>query len=180
MITATLLALAVQLSVVPPPPARIAPAPRIPPARNRTPQEEFELAARNLFELVARPDSKYNPFVHFSERTRVLFVYTGSNGLARSRQAQGEGARQMMRDLLGPQLRTDFRFGTPEVRLDGAFGRARLAITGNPGGEQTLCGFAYFDAMLVAPGSWARSSSQGMWEITQITIAFEKYGKCPK
>lgn len=156
------------------------PALRVPPVEEeRSPSEKLELAIGNLFELLAHPDPRYQPFVHFTERTRLFFVVTQPGGLAETKMFEGEPARRSLTAMFGPKPDISFSFGQPEVDVDGAFGRARLRIMVKGGAKSPDCGFAYVDAVLAPPGKWARAATQGQWQFTQVTVSFEKISLKP-
>jgi len=148
----------------------------------REPAEALGQAVRNLFELLARPDPKYEPFVHFSDKTRLVFVLTQPGGLADTRVNDGRSAQRSLAAIFGPESGASYSFGLPEVEIDGAFGRVRVAIIIDENSRSPECGFAYVDAVLARPGDWARYSRQGFWQFTQITLSFEKVSlkKCPR
>lgn len=147
-----------------------------------SPSQKLEVAVHNLFELLAEPDPKYEPFVRFSHQTRLVFVVTRPGGLATVKMFEGEAARRFLEKMFGPDSGLSYTFGSPEVELDGAFGRARMAFVARDGAKPPECGFAYIDAVLTPPGDWARFSKQGHWLFTQITLSFESISlkPCPR
>lgn len=147
-----------------------------------SPSQKLEVGVHNLFELLAEPNPKYEPFVRFSYQTRVVFVVTRPGGLAQVRMFEGEAARRFLEKFFGPDSGLSYTFGSPEVALDGAFGRARLAFVTREEAKPPQCGFAYIDAALTPPGKWARFSNQGHWRFTQITVSFESSSlePCPR
>lgn len=150
-----------------------------PQAVKQTPEERLELAVHNLFDLLAKPDPLYEPFVRFTEKTRLWFVLTSGGGLADAEMSEGKAARVVLAALFGPEAGISSSFATPEVVVDRAFGRAKLAIAVREGAKPPECGTAYIDAVLVPPGPWAKAPDQGVWQFTQITLSFEKLRKCP-
>ncbi|HET6526287.1 hypothetical protein [Sphingopyxis sp.] len=144
----------------------------------RSPEERLEQGVRNLFELLAEPDPRYQTFVHFTDKTRLWFVMT-SGGLADAELTDGQVARDILAAMFGPESGITPSFGAPDVTIDGAFGRATLPITVHEGTKPPECGTAYVDAVLEPPGPWAKTLEQGLWRFTQITLSFEKFRKCP-
>ncbi|WP_447762602.1 hypothetical protein [Sphingopyxis panaciterrae] len=149
-----------------------------PEAIDRNPEEQLVLAARNLFDLIATPDPRYESFVHFTDKTRVWLVLS-RGGLADAEMVEGQAARDFLTAMFGSEAGISPSFTPPQVKIDGTFGRAIVAIKVQEKTKAPECGTAYIDAVFVAPSDWAKVPSQGIWRFTQITLNFEKFGQCP-
>jgi len=176
MINAVFWALALQMETALASPTLPAAAP---PGSDRSPEEQFGLDVRNLFELVARPDPRYDAFVSFDDRSRVIILRTRGGGLARVVEAAGDQGSRALTETFGPQSGVSFAFGVPELQMDGAFGRAKMAITITETGKRPQCASAYIDGILLSPGKWAKYARQGIWRFSQIVITSHFDGKCP-
>lgn len=141
-----------------------APIVRVPPVEaRRSVSVQLAQQVRNLLELIARPDPRYATFTSLAPGARLWVIGQGKDHMV-----EGAAVQDGLKAIFGqPDDDHTLTIGTPDVRIDGRFGRFAVVIAGRERGRPVGgCLVLYGDAIL----------SGQAWSFVHLTITRRRSG----
>jgi hypothetical protein len=127
-----------------------------------TNEEKLRKSVTTLFELIAKPDSRYATFASVANNARLYYIETQVDGNGDVMLFEGADMRSLLQSVFGPATDVTIDFGVPVTEINGAFGRVKMEARIAPVGREPEVSTIYLDAALEKPG-W--------WTIFQITVS---------
>ncbi len=141
-----------------------APVVRTPPVEARR-SVSVQLAQQvgNLLDLIARPDPRYATFASLAPGVRLWVI-----GQGRDRMVEGAAVQEALNTILRqPDDDHTLTVGTPDVRIDGRFGRFAVVVAGRERGRSVGgCLALHGDAIL----------SGQAWSFVHLTLTRRQQG----
>lgn len=129
---------------------------------HRAAEEQLALQVRNLLDLIARPDPHYATFASLAPGVRLWLI-----GQRKTRMVEGPAVQDALKAIFQQDDDHWLAHGTPDVQIDGSFGRFTVVVSGRERGRSISgCLVLYGDAI----------QAEETWSIVNLTTTHRRSG----